>query len=150
MIEVEGNIWDYKCTVICITTNSIVRTDGALVMGRGIAKQCVDRNPGIQFKFGEVVKKNGSIMQITTLMDQGSLRLLALFPVKWHWKQSARLSIIDKSARDLSEYANFNPNAIFILPRPGCGNGNLLWEDVKPRIERILPNNVHVINLPGA
>jgi len=149
MIEVEGNIWDYKSTVICVTTNAVVKRNGALVMGRGVAKQCLDRNPGIDFVFGKAVSQNGSIMQILTELDQPSLRLLALFPVKQHWRQSAKLGIIERSATELGNLAEKTPNSIFVLPRPGCGNGNLSWREVKPIIEHILPNNVHVIHLPG-
>lgn len=32
-----------------------------------------------------------------------------------------------------------------VLPRPGCGNGRLTWEQVKPVI-KFLPDNVWVIS----
>lgn len=145
MQEFVGSIWDHPCTVLCITTNPIIRSDGALVMGRGIAKQCVDRNPGVQFKFGDLVKRNGNVFQITTSTD--NMRILALFPVKDHWKEQAKLSIIEESAIYLANLATlvFFRDSIFALPRPGCGNGGLDWGKVKPLIEPILPDNVHII-----
>jgi len=149
MKEITGNIWDQPATIICITTNEIVRTDGALVMGRGIAKQCVRRNPGIQFYFGELVKNNGSIFQVTQYLDRPSGRLLALFPVKQHWKQYAKLAIIEQSAAALGNFAYHQRDTIFLLPRPGCGNGGLEWDEVKPRIEQLLPDNVHIVHEGG-
>lgn len=144
MIEIIGNIWDQKATVLCITTNGIIRNDGALVMGRGVAKQCVNRNPGINFQFGGLVKANGNHFQLTGLYDQ--FRELALFPVKVDWRKPAYLTLIEQSAARLSVCASNNQDSIFILPRPGCGNGGLLWEDVKPKIVNLLPDNVYVIS----
>ena len=31
------------------------------------------------------------------------------------------------------------------LPRPGCANGGLNWEDVKPHLERILDDRVTIV-----
>jgi hypothetical protein len=36
--------------------------------------------------------------------------------------------------------------AKILLPRPGCGYRGLLWEDIKPLIDPILPNNILVIS----
>jgi len=110
---------------------------------------CVGRNPGIQFSFGDLVRDNGSIFQVTQYLDKPSGRLLALFPVKQHWKQYAKLSIIEKSALALGSFAYQQYDAIFTLPRPGCGNGGLEWSVVKSRIEQLLPDNVHIIHEEG-
>jgi len=149
MKEITGSIWKEPATIICITTNEIINAKGALVMGRGIAFQCVGRNPGIQFLFGDLVKNNGSIFQVTQYLDRPSGRLLALFPVKQHWKQFAKLTIIEKSAIELGNFAYHQRDAIFLLPRPGHGNGGLDWDDVKPRIEQLLLDNVHIIHEGG-
>mgnify|MGYP001580901715 CR=1 FL=1 len=61
----------------------------------------------------------------------------------------ADLELIKESASQLAVVAGAYSNKTFVLPRPGCGNGGLKWEDVKPVIEPILPDNVHVITLKG-
>ena len=142
MQEIIGNLWDQKATVLCITTNGTLRKDGALVMGRGVAKQCMDRNPGVQFKFGQAVQNFGNIFQYIETLDEA--RILAAFPVKHNWWEQANLELIMVSALSLNQLALSQPQAVIILPRPGCGNGGLDWMDVKPVIE-FLPNNVHVI-----
>jgi len=144
MKEIIGNLWDQQATVLCITTNGVIRNDGALVMGRGNAKECVMRNRGIEFVFGNLVRTNGNIVQLSGQYD--GLRQLLLFPVKYHWSRPASMDLILQSTTALAEMANFNRDAIFILPRPGCGNGGLNWDVVKPYIENWLPDNVFVIS----
>jgi len=78
MIEVEGNIWEAKCTFICITTNGYVKGNGELVMGRGVALQCVSRDNSIAKKFGESVQLYGNTFTVTPHIDMG--RQLVLFP----------------------------------------------------------------------
>ena len=146
MKEIVGNLWDQKATVLCITTNGVTRNDGALVMGRGVAKECTLRNRGIEFVFGDLVRARGNIVQLTGKYDE--LRQLLLFPTKHHWQRPASMDLIMKSTMALAEIASFkeNKDVIFILPRPGCGNGGLDWRVVKPFIENWLPDNVHIIS----
>jgi len=146
MIEKKGNIWYAKATIICITTNGDVKKNGELVMGRGIAHQATTRYPGLAKLFGDEVKMYGNTYCPTPYLDEG--RLLALFPVKHHWMDPADLNLIRTSTEQLFAQAIAFPHAIFVLPRPGCGNGRLKWEDVKPIVE-ILPDNVHIYSQTG-
>ena len=152
MIEIKGNIWDQQCTVICITTNGATRNDGAAIMGRGVALQAKQRNPGLEFKFGTLINEVGNIFQVTEEMD--NLRTLAIFPTKYHWKERSSRILIAESVLFLREFAIKIPHAIIILPRPGCGNGGLSWEGISslnlfhPGVKdicSILPDNVKVI-----
>ena len=47
MKEVKGDIWKSDCDIIAITTNGVVKKNGELVMGRGIASQAKQRYPDI-------------------------------------------------------------------------------------------------------
>ena len=139
MIEVRGNIWDYPSNVICITTNGITRKDGAAVMGRGVAHQAKTRYPGIEYQLGRLLNEEGNHVWF---IFKGKLFLT--FPVKHHWKEKADLKLIARSVLEFNEAIRGLDDLIFVLPRPGCGNGQLSWHDVKPLLSS-LPDNVHVI-----
>ena len=110
-------------------------------MGRGVALQASQRYPGLALKIGQAVKLRGNRLHM-----MGSL---CTFPVKHEWHQKADKALIVQSARQLQILADACQKEIgpwrFVLPRPGCGNGGLTWDEVRPLIEDILPDNVHVI-----
>ena len=62
MKELIQDIWEVKCDFLCITTNGIVKKDGRLVMGAGIAKEardrCVDIN--LDLYLGSLVTEHGN------------------------------------------------------------------------------------------
>ena len=45
----------------------------------------------------------------------------------------------------LKNYAEEYPDRAFIMPRPGCGEGRLTWEQVRPLLVD-LPDNCYVVN----
>jgi len=97
MIEITGNIWDYHASGnwIVITTNGIVRTDGACVMGRGIALQAKQKYPRLAFELGERLREAGNHVHVFPKHK------IISFPVKHHWKEPADCSLIEQSAREL-------------------------------------------------
>lgn len=128
---------DVQSRCVVITTNGTVKRGGACVMGRGIAKEAKDRYPGLDMSIGHTIITQGN--HVHMIGD------LCTFPVKHMYWDRADLELIKRSAEELSKIALENPDTLFILPRPGCGNGGRTWEEVCPIIEPILPDNVHVI-----
>jgi hypothetical protein len=147
MLEITGNIWDYHKdnNWIVITTNGDVRKDGAAVMGRGIALQAAQRFPKLPQEFGKLLQENGNQMCIFPLYR------LITFPVKNHWYEKASLDLIWASAIDLALLTETplraNPTTMFYMVRPGCGNGQLQWKDVKPLLTDVLSDNVCVVEM---
>ena len=123
MIEQKGNIWDTKANFICITTCGDVKSNGKLVMGKGIAKQAVNRYPGLETMFGKLVHRDGNKFQVTTATDKE--RGLIIFPTKHQWIYPSNLSLVQESLSHLFALATNYPESIFALPRPGCGAGGL-------------------------
>jgi hypothetical protein len=143
MKEIFGDLWDYfgkTNNVICITTNGFVKKDGTGVMGRGCANEARFRIPGITKNLGDHIKANGNHVGYIG----GQVPNVLAFPVKHAWYEPADPELISRSAFELAEHANRHPEASYILPRPGCGNGQLLWDDVKPLLTG-LPDNIFVI-----
>ena len=148
MKEITGELWDYygkENFVVCITTNGTVKKNGEAVMGRGCAKEATERLPRIAKRLGASLNTIG--LQFFEPVNLGNewTDPIALFPVKYNWWEQADLELIKKSASQLRDRALAWPNCTYILPRPGCGNGRLTWDQVKPVID-FLPDNVWVIS----
>ncbi len=141
MILERGNMWDVfgKTDVFVITTNPIVRHDGAVVMGRGIAREAKTRYPELPYDFAYMLEKYPS--NVGYIGDYSSQRVY-WFMVKQHWREAADLGIIEQSVDELSALFNYT-NERVDLNFPGIGYGKLKREDVLPLLQT-LPDNIHV------
>ncbi len=132
MITWTGNLWEANASHRAITTNGVVKADGRLVMGAGIAKQALDLYPGIDMVLGRYVKTYGNrciILHADHIIS---------FPTKNHWRDKSDISLIITSCKQIAEIADkFKISSIAIV-KPGCQNGGLLWSDVRPVIEPLL------------
>lgn len=141
MKEVYGNIWSLKdqYTYIGVTTNSYVSKTGHAVMGRGLAYQVKTKYPTAPITLGAKLRVHGNIVQKIS----NDLNLVA-FPVKEQdYMGMAIPKRIIESAKELMRF--LKPHETIILPRPGCGNGGLTWDKVKPLIEDILDDRVTIV-----
>jgi hypothetical protein len=144
MKEITANLWNTSdADAICITTNGFVKKNGWAVMGAGIALEAKQKVPGIESKLGEKIRTNGNNVHIICEY-QG--KTIVSFPVKHHWKEKAVISLIQKSVWDLILLAEDMKWKKIGLPRPGCGNGGLIWEDVKPLLEP-LDDRFYIVDL---
>lgn len=112
-------------------------------MGRGCAREARDKFLGTAKLLGDLIKANGNVVQYL-------LNDLLAFPTKHNWWEKSDLELIKQSAAQLAEMARACHDHIFYLVRPGCGNGQLEWSDVKPAIADILPDNVVIVNYKQA
>lgn len=151
MLEKFGNIWDLAkdYDAIVITTNGYVKKDGSAVMGRGIAKEASWRYPDLPKRLGWNLGQEGNIPCAFTDYKP----YIITFPVKPAfgpdgipgWLVRADINLIKESAIKLIETVDWLELQKVILPRPGCGNGRLTWEQVKPIIEPILDDRFTVV-----
>jgi len=151
MIEVKGDLFTYykdnPCDAIVITTNGFVKANGRAVMGRGCAKEALSLMPEIDKKLGDNIARMGNMVSFLRS------RVIS-FPVKGvsklctnendyvghmnfkigdtipGWACKAELSIIERSANELVSIVPDSWKDI-IIPRPGCGAGELRWSEVK-------------------
>lgn len=174
MIEVKGDLWHYDAPVVCITTNGFVKSNGYAVMGRGCAKQAADMWPALPATLGDRLRAYGNHVHWLGNVGSdfvGHLNLVS-FPVKptsspcktdksnvvahmrKHfqpgqtvpgWACVAELSIIQRSCYELVQLVTTNAFHKVVLPRPGCGAGELNWNDVKPVLQKWLDDRFHVI-----
>lgn len=143
MKEIYGNAWTLKdkYTYLAITTNGTIKKDGSCVMGAGIALEAKKNSKysRIPYILGDMIKANGNIVH--KLSEEH--RLIS-FPVKHNWFEDADIELIKKSAYQLMDL--LKENETVLLPRPGCGNGHLKWNDVKPHLEHILDDRVFIVH----
>lgn len=141
MKQVKGDLWQHPTDLHVITTNGSVRRDGFAVMGRGVALQACKRYPDLQRELGTLLSNYGNVVHYLP-----HLRLLT-FPVKHHWRDSARIPLIAKSVYDLLQtLKTYNLLSSRIsMPRPGCGNGQLSWKVVEPLLID-LPDTITIVN----
>ena len=169
MHKVTGDLFKFEADACCITTNGFVTSNGNAVMGRGCAKTASDRDPEIKKLLGSFLRKGGNC---TRVIKKYPTRTLVAFPVKPEtlnyfthkhevvshaqnkyklgdvvpgFHAVADLAIIEKSAIQLVSLANALNWKKVVLPRPGCGAGELNWSQVKPILEEHLDDRFYVI-----
>jgi len=170
MINLHGNLFSFLGNVdgICITTNGAVKKNGCAVMGRGCAAQAATRWPGIEYTLGQRLMAEGNI-PFCLVKD---LSWVISFPVKPErvinegtnvvahmkhrfeidamvpgWAAVADPGVIENSARYLaSAVTRIGWNKV-VLPRPGCGAGELDWEVVEPILQRHLDDRFVSVTL---
>lgn len=158
MKEAHGNMLEMDCDALVVTTNGFTKVNGEAVMGRGIAKQIADLIPEIPKTLGKMLKLYGNNV---VLLTTNPIPIVS-FPVKpvavknngtnvvSHCKTAigtwtagflakADIQIIEKSLIQLVELANSKPEwKIILIPRVGCGAGELDYKDIKPLMEKYL------------
>lgn len=143
---VKGNIWDqlYKTDLICITTNSTIKNNGSLVMGRGIALEAKNRFKDIDIYAGRIINHLEIYGLKVFIYNQ---QLVGLFQTKDNWKNNSSLKIIEYSCKKLCDFINnplyYRANFRVDLPYPGINNGRLTKDKVYPIISK-LPDNVYI------
>lgn len=144
MKEDVGNLWTYPADAIVITTNGFVKKNGEAVMGRGCAWEAAQIMPWLPESLGLSLKRDGNIVQNFGFRSEIGKWLLSM-PVKHNWFESADINLIEESAHGLRYLAHIYQLDNIVMPRPGCGNGNLDWAKVKPILENILDDRFVVI-----
>jgi hypothetical protein len=134
---------------ICCTTNTTLTKEGKLVMGAGVAKWFRDGFEGIDSQWGQQLQNNPScgIMvsaEYRTVFSPGPY--LVAFPTKSDWRQKSSLTLIEDMAIDLEIVTSAMGWRSVLLPRPGCSNGGLDWDVVKPILEQYLDDRFTVIS----
>jgi len=167
MKQITDNIWNLhkQGKYIVIPINGYIRKDGAAVMGRGLAYQASRKYPLLELKLGVLLDENYNKSTLTKdhhahgqpLINQPQIPVMSLsednlifFPVKYNWWESANLTLIEKSCKNLLEHIHYNlalrpQDYPIYLPRVGCGNGKLKWAQVEPILNKYLNNESQFI-----
>ena len=146
MKEVTGNLWTFHAQYlpIVITTNGDVRRDGACVMGRGVARQAANRYPKLPYSIGDKIKHYGNHAFSFACSES---QIIFTFPVKHHWSELADIKLITRSCDELILQLSYWRFTEIYMPRPGCGNGGLTWDVVRPIIAEKLDDRFTICEI---
>lgn len=175
MIEMKGDLFKVECEAFCVTTNGFVKKNGECVMGRGCAKQAANYWPELPGRLGWLIKKYGNNVHVVYDIPPGQLfnqnnKYILSFPVKpksvvydgtncvGHmkhrfnigdtvpgWSAVADMDLILRSAKQLLDMSDYFGWKKIVIPRPGCGAGELSWNEVKPKLDQILDNRFYSV-----
>lgn len=142
MTEINGDIWEYHSQnfPIIVPTNGAVNSQGKCVMGAGIAKEAAEKFPGLPLKVGKHIKRFGNR---GAFFDEFGI---FTFPTKHHWNLDSDPDLIHMSCKNLMLSSNFYGFTSIYMPRVGCGNGKLLWEDVEPILDSVLDSRFIIVH----
>jgi O-acetyl-ADP-ribose deacetylase (regulator of RNase III) len=108
-------------------------------MGKGIAYQFKQKFPENE-KYYKAVCKKGEMKIGKILLFQENDKIIANFPTKDRWREKSEYTFIKKGLDDLYEKILSNNIDSVAMPPLGCGNGGLLWNEVKIIIQEKLNN----------
>ena len=166
MKNIKGNLFHTSCNALCITTNGFIKTNGECVMGKGCAAEIAKQIPSIPRHLASLIKLHGNITQIiqvgvptvlafpvkpvTTINDGTNVvnHMAHRIPIGGSvpgWAAKANISIIIQSAHELVALADKYNWTDVLIPRPGCGAGELNWSDVEPVLQTILDDRFSAI-----
>jgi len=156
MKEVIGDFWewsrDFQPDAIVCTTNKVVKGNGRLVMGAGIAKEFRNRYEDLDLDWGKRLKLNQKLNVMVSLTYEytdefKSPLYLVAFPTKYDWKKNSHHHLITLSCKSLKNIADIFDWRSILMTRPGCGNGGLNWFDVKHNIiDQILDDRFTIVS----
>ena len=133
MIEKACNLWIEPADYRCILTSAAVANGEAVLESRSAHAAAV-KFAGLATDLGRLLTARGNHVHV---IRPG----LCSFPIKQYQWSGPDLQVIARSARELAELVG---KAKTLLPRPGCGDGELKWEDVSKAIAS-LPDNVIIV-----
>jgi hypothetical protein len=170
MKEITGNLFDQTwADAICITTNGFIKRNGEAVMGRGCAATATRKFPTIASELGKNLMSVGNLP--TELVRTQDYTVFS-FPVKRRsglcsitknnvvshmkprfkpnqsvpgWALVADKQLIISSAESMMEAADRLNLKSIVIPRPGCGAGELSWEDIGPALHKVLDDRFFTI-----
>lgn len=136
MREMNADLWKTDFQVRCVTTNGMVVNGGRNPMGGGVAREAVDRYPGMDYTLGSFIKLMGNHVFIL-LMEKDYKSFVVSFPTIEQLGNGASIQTIIRSCVELNKMADAFGWTNIGLPRPGAGLGGLDWESqVKPICEK--------------
>ena len=168
MIEKRGNIFNEDCDALCITTNGFVKKNREAVMGRGCALEAAKQLPILPKILGYQLITHGNQVHYLTCVNTVAVVSFPVKPIEAPfvdglnvvrhmvgkfkegdyvpgWALQADPCLIANSCLQLVKMTDAYGWKKVVLPRPGCGAGELKWDDIMPILEERLDDRFVVM-----
>jgi hypothetical protein len=124
---VKEDLWKCKTgTMIVVTTNSTLNKNGALIMGKGAAKQLRDFMPGIDLEIGQIIKPLSSTYGFVPIrLSECEIYKIGIFQTKRYYADNAEMDLINTSLIKLRAFLLDHPDFDVRMNFPGIGAGHL-------------------------
>ena len=140
-----GDIWSLATELeawVVVPTNTTIRRDGDAVMGAGMAKDAVDRFPGLAGSLAAHIRKFDSRIYVQNP--------IICLPTKHNWRNPSKIEFVEQGCHELLDLARILTSVgdthPILLPQLGCGLGGLNWErQVRPLVDSILEGDRFVL-----
>lgn len=137
--ESNQDIVESKSQAIVNTVNCVG------VMGAGVALAIKEAFPWSLAPYKDACDKDllkpGEIFVVRIDVDPKiDYPIIINLATKDHWRGKTRIDWVDKGLGRLADYIRKNKLQTLSMPRPGCGKGGLVWDDVEILIQRHLGN----------
>ena len=130
---VKGDLIQSEAEALVNTINTVG------VMGKGIALQFRQAFPEEYYKNYQKACQNDEVkIGQMHVFETGKLtnpRFIINFPTKKHWRGKSKIEDIKAGLQDLINVVQKKHIKSIAIPPLGCGNGGLLWSEVRPLIE---------------
>lgn len=142
-------MWDAwsDADLFLVTTNAIIKANGELVMGRGMAREARERDKQIAIYFGRAladIKKDSRYFEYGLFIPSlWPHRKEGMFQTKNDYRKEASIYLIATSTNMLVSWCKAYSDMQVHLNYPGIGNGGLSKEIVEPIIAA-LPSMVTI------
>lgn len=139
--------------IVC-TTNNVIKNDGSLVMGAGIALAFNKEFPYLAQRWGKVIEgmaegghtDYGIVIDGPRSFGHNQIYLVGV-QTKRHWGDPSPIELVVESVRKLAYLADLLCWTRVICPAFGCSNGQLEWPEVEKKIKKILDDRFIIIGL---
>ena len=141
---IKDNIWSYldKNIILIIPINLVVKLNGELVMGAGLALQAKNRYPGVAKDFGKEISIDN---KIRPRFNTGNGWLFG-FPTKVHYKDDSNYTLVTTALQEIQKLAEKGYEHNFYVPLLGSGCGKLNYGDMlKLHIKYLLAPNITLV-----
>lgn len=132
-----SDIWTYvdrPGNLVLVTTNNVIKSNGSLVMGKGIAREACIKFPGIDKVFGNMVRTIGEEYGILIADPYAALPIGAL-QTKYGWMYPSPAALVVSSLYKLRAWMAKHKEVVVHIPLPGSGLGGISVPEATSLVE---------------